>query len=162
MKLLVAVDLQHDFIDGALANEEAKKIIDDVVTFIYDFDGEVVGTIDTHKDSEPTVEKSMIPTHCKIGSYGWKVHEKVAKAIIDKNGSFILKSTFGSYDLIDFINNLKEPLELITLIGICTDICVISIALMLRAAFPSIPIYVMEDLCAGTTPEMHNCCIIPI
>ena len=162
MKVLVVVDMQNDFIDGALGTKEAEAIVPGVVEMIRGFDGKVIATRDTHgKDYLNSAEGKKLPVvHCVKDTQGWQLRPEVEEAIQGKTGSRILdKPTFGSVELGEYVKSLnetEEPVEEITLIGLCTDICVISNALLLKAYFPEIPIRVASSCCAGVTPESHE------
>ena len=162
MKILVAVDMQNDFIDGSLGTEEARAIVPGVVEKIRTFNGRVIATRDTHgKDYLNSAEGKKLPVvHCVKDTQGWQLRPEVEEAIQGKTGSRILdKPTFGSVELGEYVkrlNKTEEPVEEITLIGLCTDICVISNALLLKAYFPEIPIRVASSCCAGVTPESHE------
>lgn len=162
MKVLVVVDMQNDFIDGSLGTKEAQAIVTGVVEKIRNFDGKVIATRDTHgEDYLNSAEGKQLPVvHCVKGTEGWKIRPEVEAAVREKAGSRILdKPTFGSVQLGEYVWNLNEtddPVEEITLIGLCTDICVISNALLLKAYLPEVPIRVEASCCAGVTPESHE------
>jgi nicotinamidase-related amidase len=157
MKVLLVIDMQNDFIDGALGTKEAVAIVDDVVTKVKNFDGKVLFTRDTHQeDYMNTLEGKNLPVpHCIENTYGWEIADKL-KSYIEK--SPFNKPTFGSVELEKYMNELskKENIESIELVGLCTDICVISNAILLKANFPNTPIIVNSSLCAGVTPESHE------
>lgn len=158
-KALIVVDMQNDFIDGALGTPEAEAIVDNVKAKIEAYrenSDTVIFTRDTHqKNYMETQEGSKLPVpHCIEGSHGWQIRAELDPAdclIIDK-------PTFGSYELVNSLRELDEetPLESIELIGLCTDICVISNAMMIKAAFLEIPVIVDASCCAGVTPVSHN------
>lgn len=163
MKLLVVVDMQNDFLTGSLRNEEGIKIIPNVIEEINNAseDTVVVATMDTHYDNymnSQEGQKLPVP-HCILGTKGWNVNADVEKAIQAKTfHTFITKKSFGLYD---WPNVLKDETKFtqfdeIELIGVCTDICVVSNALILKALYPETPIKVKESCCAGTTIENHN------
>lgn len=159
-KILVVVDMQKDFVDGALGTHEAQAIVDNVVKKIESFDGAIYVTYDTHfEDYMETNEGKNLPVvHCVRETDGWKLNEKVQEALSKKDAyTEIEKITFGSIDL-PFV--LAEENEMdnaeIELIGLCTDICVVSNALILKANFPDIDIIVDSSCCAGVTPEKHE------
>ena len=141
MKALIVVDMQNDFIDGALGTPEAEAIVDNVKAKIESYrknSDAVIFTRDTHSENYmETQEGSKLPVpHCIEGSDGWQIRTELDPAdclIIDK-------PTFGSYELI----------------GLCTDICVISNAMMIKAAFLEIPVIVDASCCAGVTPASHD------
>ena len=159
-KILVVVDMQNDFVDGALGTQEAQVIVDNVVKKIESFDGAIYVTYDTHfEDYMETNEGKNLPVvHCVRETAGWKLNEKVQEALSKKEAyTEIEKITFGSIDL-PFV--LAEENEMdnaeVELIGLCTDICVVSNALILKANFPDIDIIVDSTCCAGVTPEKHE------
>lgn len=154
MKYLIVVDMQVDFINGALGSDLAVAIVPNVVEKVKSFDGKVIFTRDTHfKDYMNTQEGKNLPVpHCIKDTDGWQICDELkpyADVIIDK-------LTFGSIELPDFIKSFNEPIEKIELCGLCTDICVISNAVVLKAAFPEVPIAVDSSCCAGVTIESHN------
>lgn len=154
--VLIVVDMQKDFIDGALGTKEAEAIVDNVAEFVKAFDGEVVFTRDTHFDNymETQEGKNLPVPHCIKGTDGWQIDRKLAA--LKPNGMKLFdKLTFGSVELAEYLKAEKE-LESITLVGLCTDICVISNALLLKAYLPETPIKVVEKCCAGVTPESHK------
>lgn len=156
MKLLAVIDMQNDFIDGALGTEEAKSIVQNVAKKIkaYREAGEpVVFTRDTHgEDYLKTQEGRNLPVvHCVEGTHGWMISDK-----LDTDGSKIFnKPAFGSTALAEYAASLKG-LEEIEIVGLCTDICVISNALILKAALPESKITVDSSCCAGVTPESNT------
>lgn len=158
-KVLVVVDMQKDFVDGVLGTEEAVKILDNVVEKITAFDGEVVFTRDTHDDNYMnTQEGKYLPVpHCKKGSSGWQLQESVA-AVKPEKARIFDKNTFGSVELARYLKqmNEKEGIERVTFIGVCTDICVISNAMLAKAYMPEVEIAVDSQCCAGVTPKSHN------
>lgn len=154
--VLVVVDMQKDFIDGALGTKEAVEIVDNVAEMIKSFDGEVVFTRDTHFDNYlETQEGRKLPVpHCIKGSEGWQLDKKLE--VLRVGGMKVFdKLTFGSVELAEYLKSL-ELLEHVTLIGLCTDICVISNALLIKANLPEVAISVVERCCAGVTPESHK------
>ena len=166
MKILIVVDMQNDFIDGALTNKDAQEIVPGIVDMINGWDGPIFGTLDTHtSDYLLTQEGKNLPIpHCIWNTDGWRMHSDIFNAIRDKgNRDFnIMKFGFGSPDLCDQIRQIKKglpmdnPIEEIHLVGVCTDICVISNAMLLKSFFTEIPIIVHANLCAGVTKESHN------
>ena len=155
-KFLIVVDMQRDFVDGALGTNEAQGIVENVVRKIEGFDGEIIVTYDTHgEDYMQTAEGRKLPVpHCIRGSQGWQIREELEKL---RTGPAVDKPTFGSQALGELLLKLdkEEKIGSITLVGLCTDICVISNALILKAAFPEADVYVNPDLCAGSTPANH-------
>ena len=154
--LLVVVDMQIDFISGALGTKEAETIVPAVIQRIREFPGDVVYTRDTHgADYLSTQEGKHLPVvHCISGTAGWEIHPDVLQAGYGKTVQIIDKPTFGSQALCRFAET--ENYDAIELIGLCTDICVISNALCLKAALWETTIGVRPSCCAGVTPESHN------
>ena len=153
-KILVIVDMQKDFIDGALGTAEAVAIVPAVIEKIKGFDGEVVFTKDTHSTIYlDTQEGKNLPVpHCIKGSDGWELDEKIAPYA--ENCRIFEKPTFGSIELAEYIANGEY--NQIELIGLCTDICVISNAMLVKAYLPEANIIVDSACCAGVTPESHE------
>ena len=161
-KYLVVVDMQNDFVDGALGTAEAVAIVPNAVQKIKDFDGEVFATFDTHFENYmQTAEGKKLPVpHCIKGTVGWQLNAEIAKALDEKGYTAVEKKTFGSVDLPEKIKTAADGADFdITLIGLCTDICVISNALLLKANFPEVPIAVDEACCAGVTPQAHDAAV---
>lgn len=158
-KILVVVDMQRDFVDGALGTKEAQGIVDNVVSKIEGFAGRIFATLDTHStDYLETAEGKKLPVpHCIKDSDGWLLHEKVRNALEKKNSCTIEKGTFGSTRLVEEIEGIAAGEEIeIELVGLCTDICVVSNALLLKAYFPEVNISVDASCCAGVTPKTHE------
>lgn len=156
MKVLVVTDMQNDFIDGALGTKEAVDIVDSAKIKIdsYVASGDIViYTQDTHAEAYlQTQEGQKLPVeHCIKGTHGWEISEKVYVSGCE----VIEKPSFGSLELAELIAEMNE-IESIELIGICTDICVISNAIILKAKMPEIPIFVDASCCAGITMENHK------
>lgn len=156
MKVLCVIDMQNDFIDGALGSKEAEAIVDNVKRKIelYRKNGDtVIFTRDTHtEDYMNTQEGKNLPVpHCIKGSFGWEISKKLDTA----SDKIIDKPTFGSFELTDYISSLSD-VEEIELVGLCTDICVISNAMLLKAKLTETPIKVDSSCCAGVTPESHQ------
>lgn len=163
-KILVVVDMQNDFITGPLGTPEAMSIVDKVVEKIRGEEWDrIVCTMDTHDNNYlETQEGKKLPVkHCIIYTDGWRIHEKI-DAEVEKihytKQDIYLKHTFGSL----FAAQLMVPYDTnpedfeVTLVGVCTDICVISNALLLKAHYPEMKIVVDASCCAGTTPEKHR------
>ena len=158
-RFLIVVDMQKDFVDGALGSEEAVAIVPAVVKKIEEFDGEILATFDTHFENYmQTAEGKNLPVpHCIKGTDGWQLDKAVAAALDKKSYTPVEKLTFGSVDLPAMIQKLAQGEEFsFELIGLCTDICVVSNALLLKASFPEAPIAVDAACCAGVTPEKHE------
>lgn len=157
MKFLVVVDMQNDFIDGALGSEDALKIVPNVAKKIKEFDGGIIFTRDTHKeDYLNTQEGKNLPVkHCIEGTQGWQIAEALS-GLTKVNA--IDKVTFGSVQLGEYLKeyNEKEEIESITFVGLCTDICVISNALLVKAFLPETKLIVDASCCAGVTVESHE------
>ena len=158
-KILIVIDMQNDFIDGTLGTAEAQNIIPAVVKEIESFEGDVYATFDTHsRDYLETCEGRNLPVvHCIEGTNGWNINEAVLTAL-EKNGyTPVLKPSFGSLTLPQLIKQNHNVNNMaIELIGVCTDICVVSNALILKANFPEVEISVNASCCAGVTPELHK------
>lgn len=150
--VLIVIDVQNDFVTGSLGSPEAVNIISNVVNKIKEFPQEnVYYTQDTHYGDYPTTQEGqLLPVqHCIFPTWGWYIDARVVKELINANP--IRKNTFGYTGWKD---HLKDPTS-ITIIGLCTDICVVSNALILKALFPETPIIVDASCCAGTTINNH-------
>ncbi len=155
MKLLVVVDMQNDFIDGALGTKEAVSIVPHVAQKLDKARKEgwaVVFTRDTHtEDYLNTQEGRNLPVpHCIVGTKGWEITEALAV----EDATILDKPTFGSTKLAHYITRLPD-LEEVCLVGLCTDICVISNAMLVKAALPEVLVSVDASCCAGVTPQSH-------
>ena len=153
---LVVIDMQNDFIDGALKNDAAIAIVDKVaekVNVCRNVGIPIIFTRDTHYENYmETVEGKNLPVpHCIKDTEGWQITSKIEVLETDK---IIDKPTFGSLELADYLATLD--LDEIEVIGVCTDICVISNVMIIKAKFPEKEIYVDEECCAGVTPESHK------
>ena len=157
-KIVVVVDMQKDFIDGALGTKEAKSIVDRAVKVIESYEArDIFATRDTHQENYlNTQEGKKLPVvHCVEGTPGWEINEKIAAAI--KDAVIIDKPTFGSVRLAEELSKIAAAEETeITLLGLCTDICVVSNALLIKAFLPETPVRVAASCCAGVTPESHE------
>lgn len=156
-KVLIVVDMQNDFIDGALGTAEAVAIVPNVKKKIEEFDGLVLYTRDTHESNymETQEGKNLPVPHCIKGSKGWEIREELEAL---RKTDAIDKVTFGSSELggkLCEINN-EEEIESITFIGLCTDICVISNVMIAKAFLPEVPILVDANCCAGVSVESHE------
>ncbi len=159
---LVVVDLQNDFVDGALGTPEALAIIDNAVSKIKSHEGEIVVTFDTHFENymETSEGKKLPVPHCIKGTHGFELNYKIADALKDKEYVSVEKLTFGSVKLPEIIENMADGEDFdVTLIGLCTDICVVSNTLILKAAFPEKEIMIDTSCMAGVTPGSHNAAI---
>lgn len=153
-KLLIVVDMQKDFIDGSLGTAEAVKIVPSVTEVIDNFDGDVVFTLDTHSAIylETQEGKNLPVPHCIKGTDGWRLDSKIEPLSLGRR--IFEKPTFGSVELAEFVAN--NDYTDITLIGLCTDICVLSNAMLIKAFLPEVKVSVIESCCAGVTPESHK------
>ncbi len=156
MKVLLVIDMQNDFIDGALGTKEAEKIVPLVKEKIdlYRKNGDtVIFTRDTHKENYlNTAEGKKLPVpHCIENTKGWEISPELDTS----DCKIIDKPTFGSAELAEYLKTLSD-IEEFELIGLCTDICVISNTLIVKAAFPETKITVDSRCCAGVTPESHE------
>ena len=157
-KILVVIDMQKDFVDGALGTKEAQAIVPLVVDKIKSYNiRDVFATRDTHQpDYMNTQEGRNLPVeHCIEGTEGWELDKEVASVL--EGAKIINKPTFGSTELVDVLKDIaaKEDIE-IEMIGLCTDICVVSNALLLKAAMPEVSISVDSKCCAGVTVQKHE------
>lgn len=156
---LIVVDMQKDFVDGALGTPEAQAIVGKVVDKILGFDGQIFATLDTHRENYlDTAEGKKLPVpHCIKGTPGWMLDSGVAAALEQKGYTPVEKLTFGSVLLPRLLYQAAAG-ETFTmeLVGLCTDICVVSNALMLKANFPEMEISVDSACCAGVTPATHE------
>ena len=152
-KILVVVDMQNDFIDGALGTQEAVAIVPYVKEVIEKFDGKVLFTRDTHFDNymETQEGKNLPVPHCIKDTKGWQIRAELDAL---RTTEAIDKVTFGSKDIIDVLKQ-EENIEEITFVGLCTDICVISNVMVVKAFYPEIPLVVDALGCAGVTVQSH-------
>lgn len=162
-KILVVVDMQNDFIHGPLGSEEARKAAVNAKEKLEKYGTEyerVIFTHDTHfEDYFDTLEGKRLPVkHCSYGTEGWMLCREVAWNLIDNSkSSYICKTIFGCERLVRLLNEtVLDSSDEIELIGVCTDICVVSNALMIRSAFPNNVIKVDASCCAGTSVEAHE------
>ena len=158
-QILIVVDIQKDFVDGALGTAKAVAIVDRAAKKIKAFNGKIFVTFDTHFENYmQTAEGGKLPVpHCIKGTDGWELYPSIAKSLEGKDFTKVEKLTFGSTELPDLVRKAVGDEDFdITLIGLCTDICVVSNALILKANFPEKEIYVDATCCAGVTPETHN------
>lgn len=161
-KILVVVDMQSDFIDGALGTAEAKKIVNRVIDKIHNYAGDCIyATRDTHGENYlETSEGKYLPVkHCIKGTEGWEIRKEVALAMPE--AVIVDKPTFGSEELAQRLQeeNNREKIE-IELAGLCTDICVVTNALLLKTRLPEVKISVDASCCAGVTPESHKAALL--
>lgn len=155
--ILIVVDMQNDFIDGALGTSEAVSIVPKVAQKIKEFPGKVLFTRDTHEENYlDTQEGHKLPVkHCIKGSEGWQIRAELEVLCKEEP---IDKVTFGSKELGAMLeeSDKQEKIESVTFIGLCTDICVISNAMIVKAFLPEAEVFVDASCCAGVTPESHK------
>jgi len=159
--ILIVVDMQNDFVDGVLGSPEAVAILPAVAEKIRNHKGSIIFTRDTHTpDYMDTREGKYLPVpHCIKDTKGWEIHEAVWSAIPDGSDVTVMdKPTFGSVDLASTLAkwHQQQPISKITLIGVCTDICVISNAMLVKATLPEVDVVVDAVCCAGVTPDSHH------
>lgn len=154
MDVLLVIDLQNDFVDGALGNKGNDKIVKPIENLVENFDGEVIFTRDTHDENYlESLEGSHLPVkHCIKNSKGWQIK------IDTKNHKIIDKPSFGSYELVEYLKKLneKEKIKNIYMVGICTDICVLSNSILIKNALLDTEVFVIEDLCKATNEKNHK------
>lgn len=160
MKYLIVVDMQKDFITGSLGTKEAQAILPKVIDKVRHYGGRILFTKDTHtEDYLNTQEGKKLPVkHCIMGEDGWLLADELEEAVRKSGFKVYQKPAFGSVELAEALKkeNEKEAIEEIELCGLCTDICVISNALLLKAFLPEVPVCVDAICCAGVTPESHK------
>ena len=158
MKYLIVVDMQNDFITGSLGTKEAEAILPSVIDKVKNFKGTVIYTKDTHQaDYLNTQEGKNLPVeHCIEGTNGWMLADELET--LSTGCKVFNKPTFGSVDLANYlVEQAKEKeIEEIELCGLCTDICVISNAFVIKANLTEVPVSVDASCCAGVTPESHK------
>ena len=156
-KILVVVDMQNDFIDGALGTAEAVKIVPNVEAKIRNFEGTVFFTRDTHGDDYLNTQegKNLPVPHCIKGTKGWEIRPELEAL---RTTEAIDKVTFGSDALGEKLRKLnsENPIESITFVGLCTDICVISNVMLTKAFLPEVLLIVDSSCCAGVTVATHE------
>lgn len=156
MKILVVIDMQNDFINGALGTKEAAAILPAVKEKIEKCKTngyEIIFTRDTHSDNYLNTQegKNLPVTHCIKNTFGWQI----ADCLDTASAKIFDKGVFGSVALAEYLSSLKD-LEEIELVGVCTDICVISNAVLIKSFLPEIPVFVDSACCAGVTPQSHE------
>ena len=158
MEILIVVDMQNDFIQGTLGTKEAQEILSNVCNKIAHWTGEIYFTRDTHKENylETQEGKNLPVLHCIKNTHGWELHSDIQKFV---KSDPINKEGFGSIPLMELLKTMEKKITSITIIGLCTDICVISNAIMLKAFLPETIIKVDASCCAGVTPESHECAL---
>ena len=165
-KVLVVVDMQNDFIDGALANKDAQKIVNKIAKLVSKWEGMLIFTRDTHyEDYMETLEGKHLPVpHCIENTKGWEVNSAIMEAA-GKNKkariAILNKHAFGAPNSLAAVmrNNCQGAIEEVVFCGTCTDICVVSNVLGLKAIMTETPIKVIPSLCAGLTPAKHKAAI---
>ncbi len=161
-RLLIVVDMQNDFIDGALGTAEACSIVSAVTEKIKKYQSEnqpIIFTKDTHFENYmETQEGRNLPVpHCIKGTRGWELCDSILELINQKNYKIYEKITFGSSQYAqDLGHGLYDQAEAIELVGLCTDICVISNAMLTKTFLPEVPVKVDSHCCAGVTPASHE------
>lgn len=162
MKYLVVVDMQKDFITGSLGTKEAEAVLPKVEEKIRSFEGRIIFTRDTHTEAYlDTLEGKNLPVrHCIVGEDGWELAGELKDMAQAMGWRMYDKPAFGSVQLAADLKEENEkgqdPIEEIELCGLCTDICVISNALMIKAFLPETPVSVDASCCAGVTPQSHQ------
>lgn len=155
--ILLVIDMQNDFIDGALGSPAAQAVVPYVVERVKNFEGTVLFTRDTHRENYANTQegRNLPVVHCLRGTHGWQLHPELEAL---RKTEPIDKVTFGAASLPAILSDLDDHdrISSITLLGLDTDICVISNALLIKAFFPEIPIKVDARGCAGVTPESHQ------
>lgn len=157
-KTIVVVDMQNDFVTGSLGTKEACKTVPVIEKLLKENQGnQIIFTQDTHhEDYLSTSEGKMLPVeHCMKGTKGWEIIPELKEWT--HQAIMVEKPTFGSLKLPELISQYQP--EQIILVGVCSDICVISNVLILKAHFPELPIIVYENACAGVTPDKHQAAI---
>lgn len=154
MKYLVVIDMQNDFIDGVLGSEQAKRIVPNVVEKVKHFDGDVIFTRDTHNERYlRTLEGKKLPVpHCIKGTDG----HSICKELLPYAHNVVDKNSFGSLELPESLKRNRSRVEEIQICGLCTDICVIANAIILKTAFPETEIIVDSSCTAGVSEGSHN------
>lgn len=159
-KKLIIIDVQNDFITGSLGTEEARRMLPRLIDKARHFSGEILMTQDTHSENYlSTQEGRMLPVpHCLTGTEGWGFPQELEKLRKEKVVKVYQKPCFGSTDLVSDLKDVYEGnlLDSVELVGICTDICVVSNALMIKSVLPELPVFVDASCCAGVTPEKHT------
>ena len=154
--LLIVVDMQNDFLTGVFGSKYAESVIKPLSSYAHSFSGDILFTRDTHYKNEysTTLEGMALPLHCDEGTPGHQLCDELLDLV--KDGNVINKPTFASVDLIEKVKDYSD----IYLVGVCTDICVISNAFLIRAHYPNKRIYVIEELCRGLNEKTHDAAIL--
>ncbi|HIY00502.1 MAG TPA: cysteine hydrolase [Candidatus Blautia faecipullorum] len=160
MKYLIIIDVQNDFVTGSLGTKEAQQMLPGLLKKAREFPGKILMTKDTHEENYlDTQEGKLLPVlHCMKNTEGWEFPAEMEKIRLEKAAEVYEKPCFGSLRLVEEIRRLYEKgeIESAELVGICTDICVASNALMLKSSLPELPIYVDAACCAGVDPRKHE------
>lgn len=166
-RLLIVIDMQNDFISGPLGTPEAKAIVPRIVNKIKSWDGDIIATADIHFKNTYSITKEghYFPPHCMAGTNGQKICKEINDLIAINEFPVFLKESFSSTTLAELTKERKY--DYIELVGVCTDICVISNALSIQEKNKKAKIIVNASCCAGTSPEKHlaalkvmeSCCI---
>ena len=159
-KYLVVVDMQNDFIDGSLGSKEAQAVLPKVLEKIRNFKGTVVYTRDTHEeDYMETYEGKRIGVpHCIRDTEGWNFQKDIQELITANRSLVFDKNTFGSIQMAGCLQGIDRmaPIDEVEVVGLCTDICVMANAILVRTAMPNTPVRIDSSCCAGSTPEAHK------
>ena len=155
---LIVIDMQKDFVDGALGSPEAVSIVPAVRQKILDHKGPVIFTRDTHDtDYLDTQEGRFLPVeHCIRDTAGWEIISELQDIASREDVMIVDKPSFGSTRLAELLKQKRDEIRHIELIGLCTDICVVSNALLIKAALPEVPVLVDSRCCAGVTTLKHE------
>lgn len=156
MRMTIVIDVQNDFVAGALGSQQAQDMIPNLVKKLEVIDNDLIFTQDTHKANYlETAEGKFLPVpHCMKGEYGWYIDQEIEP--FTKKGTVIEKSAFGSTRLPSLLKKYDE----VELCGLCTDICVISNALLIKAFYPEKTIIIDSKCCAGSTNEAHDAALL--
>ena len=158
-KKLILIDVQNDFVTGSLGTDE-RQMLPRLIDKASHFSGEILMTQDTHSENYlETQEGKILPVpHCIIGTDGWRFPRELEKLRVERAAKAYQKSCFGSVSLVSDLKDAYENnlLDFVELVGICTDICVVSNALMIKSVLPELPVFVDASCCAGVTPEKHK------
>lgn len=159
-RILIVVDMQNDFVTGALGTDEARAVVSRVVDKIELYDrpeNMIVFTRDTHHDDylETYEGKNLPVVHCVADTKGWEIVPEIEE-VMPLDSPIIDKHTFGSYALVEALMEHADENTIFEIVGLCTDICVVTNALMIRAAFYENEVIVDKSCCAGVTPEKHQ------
>ena len=158
-KLLIIIDMQNDFIDGALANPAAKAIVPGIVDLAKSWEGKIGVTLDTHYENylETQEGKNLPYPHCVLNTDGHKLNAEIAAVVSNRISYTVYKPTFGFAEWGKY--GFDKHFDEVVVVGTCTDICVVSNVLAIKAAYPELKVTVIENLCAGLSPEKHAAAI---